>query len=369
MPSPRSALRFLAFWFVVSLIPFGLAIYLTAKIVYVNPREFAIDAYKVARPDDLNGVPIQVIGIYAPPPDLMRPGNVMVSYTYDEGSEKATVAFASAISGKIILNHVAGPTACVRPGPDSDPSPIPVEIFPIYQMNRPDDHTYLIANRGARAFYGFTQISCTLDSIVERQTYTERRIQFLNLGSYGSYASPDGSELGEQGEPYRDIGFPLKWTLTLAQSSSIENVTFIGGTNPGDAYRDEPERLKAEGGVREFGATRDFAFNDLVEVHWESLTMRSWRDVLIVIIGTLVALGAAMIVEAVRPLVDLWLGGEKLPPHAAPAIAFTPPTHSDPAIEPTLEAAPKTVLDSSDAPKPPAPPEIASQAPPSTPKT
>jgi hypothetical protein len=264
--------------------------------VYVNHGEF-----------DPSKTPTQEIGIFGPEPDPSVPLDILVSYAYDEGSTETLVEFAGDMSGKIILNHVAGPDACIMPGPDNDPRPIPLKIFHLRRESGLDDDSYLILVDGGKPDYGYLRISCRVKSIVDRQTYTERRIYFHNLRSKGIYNLDGNLPITDQDTSHGYLNFAgtsLKWNLSLSKSSSIGNIGFIGATNSGNAYRSEPEQLKAEGGVRELGATRDFAPEDLVEAHWESLTMQSWRDVLIVIVGTLVALGAAMIVEAVRPLVD-----------------------------------------------------------------
>jgi hypothetical protein len=95
------------------------------------------------------------------------------------------------------------------------------------------------------------------------------------------------------------------------------------------------------------GETRDFALDDLVEAHWESLTMQSWRDVWIVIIGTLVALGAAMVVESVRPLVDRFVEAHEVKAHRVPAITDAPAAHSDSAPGPPAHGATTTSPQSS----------------------
>jgi hypothetical protein len=332
VPSRRTAWRFFALWGGLALIPFGLAVYLTVKIVYVNHSEF-----------DSRKTPVEEIGIYGPVPDPATPLNVVVNYVYDEGSKEASVEFAADIHGKIILNHVAGPDSCVIPGPDSDPTPIPLKISRIYKQGAEDDQAYLIAEHGGQPEYGWLRISCKLDSIVDRQTYTERRIHFHNILDVADYEPFDSGYLGQDPHSVPPMwGATLKWTLSLSKSSSIENVTFVGGTNVGNAYRDEREELKAQGGVKEFGATRDFAPDDLVEVHWESLTMRSWRDVLIVIIGTLVALGAAMFVESVRPLVDRFVADNEGTAHGAPPTMHAPATIPEPPVHTPPMTAPQS---------------------------
>ncbi len=275
-------------WLGLAVFPFAAAGYLTQRIVYVNHHEF-----------DPDRTPVQEIGIYGSNPDVVP--DAVVNYIYSEGSAQAVVEIDADFSNDMILNHVAGPNACYD---TLQRKTIP--ITRIYPQDGPDDDTYLIAQ--PQAPYGptvFFQISCKLKAIVEPETYTERRIHFQNLGYEITYSPPDRKHVSRDApvEPFPIRGEPFKWTLTLQKSSSIENVVFLGKANS-EHYGYGRDAASERWTTRELGATRDFAPEDIAEVHWESLTMQSWRDVWIVIIGTLVAVGAAMIVEAVRPFVD-----------------------------------------------------------------
>ena len=68
----------------------------------------------------------------------------------------------------------------------------------------------------------------------------------------------------------------------------IDSITFLGGLNS-----------------EQSSSSRDLIpDNSRISVRWESVPAQSKRDILIVVIGALIALGAATALEALRPFVD-----------------------------------------------------------------
>lgn len=121
-------------------------------------------------------------------------------------------------------------------------------------------------------------IRCSLTPILKQETYTSRRIYFKDLSSPTAYKTA-----GQQ------FGPPLsKWTLDVSEVGGIDSITFLGGLNS-----------------EQSSSSRDLIPDNLrIGVRWESVPAQSKRDILIVVIGALIALGAATALEALRPFVD-----------------------------------------------------------------
>jgi hypothetical protein len=204
-------------------------------------------------------------------------------YRYDERSTTSTILLLSKLpSAKIILNHVANPNACVdenelMPNGSSKPVPlIPIAANADYAGS--SRGTYLIDwTATGRQPYPMA-IRCSLTPIVKQETYTSRRIYFKDLSSPTAYKTA-----GQQ------FGPPLsKWTLDVSEVGGIDSITFLGGLNS-----------------EQSSSSRDLIPDNLrIGVRWESVPAQSKRDILIVVIGALIALGAATALEALRPFVD-----------------------------------------------------------------
>lgn len=90
--------------------------------------------------------------------------------------------------------------------------------------------------------------------------------------------------------------FSYQWshrTPFLVDATGLEGISdfrFVGGT---------PSKLV---GVSE--RVRFVRFGDSVRVEWKDVPSEEKRDIRLVVIGALIALGAAMTLEAIRPAVE-----------------------------------------------------------------
>jgi hypothetical protein len=206
-----------------------------------------------------------------------------VRYRYDERSASSTILLSSLVpSAKIILNHVAGPNACVDENdlmPNRAPKPLRlIPIAPKIDYAGSSRGTYLIDWTAAASQPYPMGIRCSLTPIVKHETYTGRLMYFTNLSNPIAY-----NTAGQQ------FGPPLsKWTLDVSEIGGMDSITFLGGLNSGQSW-----------------TSRDLApDNSRVGFRWESVPAQSERNILIVLIGALIALGAATVLEALRPFVD-----------------------------------------------------------------
>jgi hypothetical protein len=268
----RAARRILAIWGGLATAMFGIAAYLTAVIVREDTG-----------PYDLINADFQDIGIFASQ-EANSGLSARVLYQYNERTTSSTIGLRSqASSAKIILNHVADPNACVDEN-DLMPNgrPKPVLLIPIKSntdYGGSSRGTYLIDWTAAGRQPFPMAITCSLTAIVKQETYTDRLIYFSNLESQKAYSNIGSLQFGP----------PLsKWTLDVSEMGGTNNIRFLGGLNPGQSW-----------------SSRDLIpDNSRVGLAWESVQADSKRDIIIVVIGALIALGAATALEALRPFVD-----------------------------------------------------------------
>lgn len=247
----RRAKRFFVIWGGLAVVVLAFAGYLTYVVVRVN-QDFGN---------------FEILGIF-PQKDIVT-GKAADSFRVSIESESAGVAriaISMANPGKIVLNHVAGPEACMSAwGVKATKAPF-----------RGDD-TYLIDFNGHDS-----DVQCLLKSVIIVRTLTTRDIHILNTGSADN--SPEIAP-----------GFddkPVPWTLdeTAKRDASELSVT-IRHVKP------QENRIIGD-------SIREVFPGEEAEVHWIATSQESLRDILLVIIGASVALGAAMFLEALRPYVD-----------------------------------------------------------------
>jgi hypothetical protein len=261
-------------WGALAAILFGIAAWLTWTIVQRNQAP-----YDVWRND------FQEVGIFVKSrSDATKSG--IVRYQYDERKASAAILLSAEIAAaKIMLNHVLGPHNCVDLNHATDNGiPRPLKLIPILahrDFEGSAQGSYLIEWNADYAPLGM-RIRCEVTPIVVHETYTARRILFINSPAPTFYVVPADMS-------YLSFGPPLsKLTLDLSDMGEIDNISFRGGLNAGQSW-----------------SSRDLV-PDIARVsaQWDSIQANSKRDILIVVIGALIALGAATTLEALRPFID-----------------------------------------------------------------
>jgi len=115
---------------------------------------------------------------------------------------------------------------------------------------------------------GAAMMTCHMQPLVTNESFIDRRLD-------AGYFHPSADEK------------PLPWVLALANVADADQMRFTGGV-PGQ--QPESERIISE--------------NYYTTSRWQSLSAESTRDILLVVIGSLIALGAATLLEALRPVVE-----------------------------------------------------------------
>jgi hypothetical protein len=127
-------------------------------------------------------------------------------------------------------------------------------------------------------------ITCELKPVVWNDTFASRRIIIWN---------PDPTEALIPCDPNCENGAVLPWALDVSEIEDADHFTMTG-----HSLQSRPtESLNST-------AVRNVLPGTAVTVRWETVHAESRRDGIFVIIGALVALGAAMLIEAVRPLIE-----------------------------------------------------------------
>jgi hypothetical protein len=127
------------------------------------------------------------------------------------------------------------------------------------------------------------EIECLLDAPIFKESFTTRIIEFENQDHISGLCTT----------PEHDCSADkfTAWRLDPNQIGDTEDLTAQGGEHQGE------------------GAVSYVAPGRNVRLRWQSVSKTSERDILLVIIGSLIALGAAVLLEAGRPLVDCLIDG------------------------------------------------------------
>jgi hypothetical protein len=138
-------------------------------------------------------------------------------------------------------------------------------------------------------------VVCQIEPLVQVHTFTKRTAAFDFIGT--SEMAPLGNPYPrspEEAEPPRPNPFEdysqLQAGVTLVIAVEGENFSFDAGFKADDTARPEESRKLV-------GPT-------LVHVQWLDVYQEQFRDIILVVIGALIGIGATMLIEALRPLID-----------------------------------------------------------------
>jgi len=297
----RLAYRTLTVWFIVSALLFLLAGYLTIVISNVHGRP----AFMRGEDKWIGDLPTQILSVYLHPESKelsqatgvqYRFGNVPYRTKFDSKRYAfVEIRLPPEADAKILVNNLKDPEACSSPRSATD---ITEEI-----MSEPPVHhltilptkfkhfgslVYVLTPEKAKNAY---EVRCFLNSVTESETFTTKRITFDFLASPELQA---GRQLkNEWANDYGVTGFdPVRGlVIDLSGIPEAENVQFDNGFQ--------------EQGWAGFENLRVIAPGDFVNATWRDIRREQIRDMLLVIIGTLVAIGATTLIEGLRPLFEL----------------------------------------------------------------
>lgn len=307
--SQHSVRRSLIAWGGFALVLFALAAFITWIVVGV--KHAPIDADHTVRatflfPNTVLRPVAQTLNLGVPidRARLSKLGTYSeIEYREEQGKASLDIAYPPAVAGKILLSHLAGPTACqevltspqaaaktslsVQPIAPSDTSFHDDWILSVQPISPHDPLVYESANQTWNLAPNEYQVRlhCDLKLVADRETFVTKRLLVFahDAAGLGSYMGPDYTAI-----PILYVRFP--------HVAGSEGVEFSGGYSwMGTSSVESPE------------SQRGIKLGSQLEVRWREADREGERDALLVIVGALIALGAAMMVEAVRPAVDRYI--------------------------------------------------------------
>ncbi len=231
-------------------------------------------------------------------------------YYYHERGRKAwiTFSFVPGVHTIILMNHLTGVNACrvaddVPPGdPDQIAPDIIVQPLPGDTSTSDDDLWLVTLNPKttvdplvrSNSSYGLpwqletkghANVLCDIQPQIQSPNFTTQELSFEFL----SEAPTD-----EARRLMADFRPAYYLNIDVSDINGANNVTYIGGLSSDKTYTmiDAPEFV------------RTIQPNDHFTARWELLTRSGARDAILVIVGSFIALAAAMAVEALRPALD-----------------------------------------------------------------
>jgi hypothetical protein len=315
-------------WFVLSAATFLAAFVLTVMITSVNGRvPFGAKGLDPLGSGNPSQEKVQLLAVYLGPPEAIAerppsatPGVVTffdepttddsIDINYDESANHATARLTiwlpatvwrpGAVDAKILINNLVAPKACeyqkaafaevVEYGPPP---------MPPYEGSTVDGplaygsalHVFTLVKPKTSAV-----VVCFVKPVSDRETFVRHRLRmayltFVNM----SVDAWDLRQTQELDQFRRATGI----TFRRAVRSLVVNFGGIAGG----------EQFFFEGGRRERGNvraeyTRTLDFGSSVSVSWTDIYREELRDIILIAIGTLVAVGVTTLIEGVRPFIE-----------------------------------------------------------------
>src|SRR6185437_6927461 len=235
---------------------------------------------------------LQLVAIYARQPTDELSQKTDIAYFSDHTGENATlsVTVPAGAQAKIVLTHLKDEKSCTvlrgdrfaRPDSIVTGGQLPVRVRKYTQLI---GRTYYLVDPGApdSAF----SVSCKLDNIFQHHTYTERTATFeftdvvAGLGAF-NYSGLAGALMGFAPLPRETVNF--------GGIDGADQFRFYGG------YQDQK--------ISSFESARALTPDQQVHVTWSDVNREQSRDLILILIGTLIGLGVGTAIEALRHLID-----------------------------------------------------------------
>jgi hypothetical protein len=256
VPSSRRAFRFLLIWGGLAAVLFGVAAVLTAMILTVHdmkypPYSLSVSLWSAAGARSWTNPSEAVI----PVADYRE---------FKDGSGRLQIQRLPD-AGDLFVGPLPPGSHCT----DWAQQAIPETLVDAHEAT----------SGGAVYRYSFknfrgSSIVCAIVPLTASTSFIDRRLDAWEYDPPNAQRPP-----GEK---------PLPMLLDFSAIPNADNMRFVGG-KPG--LRWETDRILDTEEQR-------------IQLYWVSSTQTSLRDILLVIIGSLIALGAATLLEALRPYVD-----------------------------------------------------------------
>ncbi len=189
---------------------------------------------------------------------------------HDGSNPLLKIDFPTGIDAKIIVNNLASGKCTSEYGDSRSITTVAYGDF------------YLVTRRG---YYPFAVV-CPLASIVSAHTFTKERAKF-------EFVTP--------GDPFLFTDVELAAAIDGFSPLPNEIISFDGV--------DGADEFRFDGGyqnqtLRGFESTRALEPNGIFTVTWSDVDAEQLRDLLLVVVGTLIGIAVTMLIEALRILID-----------------------------------------------------------------
>jgi hypothetical protein len=294
--------------FVSPYVPIDLANGTGAYATPAPPIKHAYDASPAARDRDyydgssMTPAPQETTGYGTVNPARMHTlSGSLVGYEEDGRHAWLRLTFPHGVEQRFLINHLIGANACRTVEP-ADPTAVTARPLPERATARPD--MWLVSLEPARTLdplslntsydgpeypwaHGttFGAIECSIRPRVEWETFSRQRLSF----AFYKIVPKQRASVGLTAFVPVD-----SLNIDLSGVEGAEEISYIGGFAADKMFSNvaSPEHVRSVGPGEPF------------EASWEIVNRAQERDAILVVIGSFIALAAAMIVEAMRPVFE-----------------------------------------------------------------
>jgi hypothetical protein len=277
-------------WLMVAALSFAVAIALTAMVTSVSGR------WPIGDERFQSDQPIQVLSIFAENPTAELGRAIAITYSERRSSDEAriTMSFPAGTVARIVLNGIESPKSCSSPRSadqvmedDAIGGGLNVEVTMLA------DDLYgsrLAVAAPAPSEFPF-YVTCSVARTSTMRTFTSRTMRW-DVIDFADVVYTRPAELaGLAPLPAMILDF---WGIAGA-----EDFRFSNGFEMPELNNYEAKRVVLPG-----------AF---MTVTWNDIFQQQFRDILLIVIGTLIGIGVTVAIEGLRPLIERQSSRTKAP--------------------------------------------------------
>jgi hypothetical protein len=233
-----------------------------------------------------NPLPIQSAAIYVDRPSVELARQISVSYdTLRAGGAAVTLFFPGGdFKARILIDQLGSAKSCTSPRTadevlQSDIQGGGIHVSTAAHDTRTTPSLYLVeVDPSASQYY----VRCEVASVATRHTFTKRAVEVQFVLADPFY--PETSKVLTGFVPLPGLLF------AFGSIEGAENFSFLGGYPERDILDAESSRALAPGAI--------------TTAVWSDVYREQIRDIILVVIGTLIGIGVTMLIEGLRPLIE-----------------------------------------------------------------
>jgi hypothetical protein len=298
-------------WFVIAAVMFIAAIGLTMMITWV--RGGVIERGRA--PGEM--LPTQYVGVLAPSDTSDDTSAFYVLYSEDVSTREAVVTFSMPAEDVSILlvSGLAGDDPCWVWGNGPPEKPRQLVIRHIDWAKDIPDLYSILAEPGPDNL-----IVCNVRALSRPGSFTTRRLRMEYLREDVLTRAP-GALNDPEKQAFVDAirnadlrAIPaLKFDLNDVEGA--ENMRFAGSFETGDPFMG--------------GTWRSLTNGEFMVATWDDIYRQQTRDILLIVIGTLIGIGVTVMIEGLRPLIASFDGPKPPPPADTQPEKTIPPASTE----------------------------------------